>query len=67
MTMVAGKILYEDGEFFIGTDAAHIYEKANEITQRIMSPRSEFNQYNLLHALVQQRYLDRNVLSQQAR
>ena len=28
---------YEDGEFFIGTDAAHIYEKANEITQRIMS------------------------------
>ena len=37
MTMVAGKILYEDGEFFIGTDAAHIYEKANEITQRIMS------------------------------
>ena len=28
MTMVAGKILYEDGEFFIGTDAAHIYEKA---------------------------------------
>ena len=44
----------------------HIYEKANEITQRIMM-RSEFNQYNLLHALVQQRYLDRNVLSQQAR
>ena len=37
MTMVAGKILYEDGEFFIGTDVAHIYEKANEITQRIMS------------------------------
>ena len=37
MTMVAGKILYEDGEFFIGTDAARIYEKANEITQRIMS------------------------------
>ena len=37
MTMVAGKILYEDGEFFIGADSAHIYEKANEITQRIMS------------------------------
>ena len=37
MTMVAGKILYEDGEFFIGADAAHIYEKANEITQRIIS------------------------------
>ena len=31
------EMLYEDGEFFIGTDAAHIYEKANEITQRIMS------------------------------
>lgn len=36
MTMVAGKILYKDGEFFIGADAEQIYEKANEITQRIL-------------------------------
>ena len=28
LTMVAGKILYENGEFFIGTDAYKIYEKA---------------------------------------
>lgn len=36
MTMVAGKILYEDGEFFIGTDADEIYKKANEIAARIL-------------------------------
>ena len=36
MTMVAGKILYEDGEFFIGIDADRIYEKANEIAARIL-------------------------------
>lgn len=36
MTMVAGKVLYEDGEFFIGTDADKIYKKANEISARIL-------------------------------
>ena len=36
LTMVAGKILYEDGEFFIGTDPDQVYKKANEIAQRIM-------------------------------
>ena len=36
MTMVAGKILYEDGEFFIGTDADQVYQKANEIAARIL-------------------------------
>lgn len=36
MTMVAGKILYEDGEFFIGTDADKVYQKANEIATRIL-------------------------------
>lgn len=36
MTMVAGKILYENGEFFIGTDAYKIYEKANDIAKRIV-------------------------------
>lgn len=35
MTMVNGKILYEDGKFFIGTPANEIYQKANEIIERI--------------------------------
>lgn len=34
MTMVDGKILYEDGAFFIGTPAEEIYAKANEIINR---------------------------------
>lgn len=36
MTMVAGKILYENGEFFIGTDTQKVYEKANQIAARIL-------------------------------
>lgn len=35
MTMVDGKILYEDGQFFIGTSAEEVYAKANEIINRI--------------------------------
>lgn len=35
MTMVNGRILYEDGKFFIGTPANEIYQKANEIIERI--------------------------------
>ena len=35
MTMVNGKILYEDGEFHIGTPAEEIYAKANEIKEAI--------------------------------
>ncbi len=35
MTMVNGKILYEDGEFFIGTSAKEVYAKANEIIERM--------------------------------
>lgn len=35
MTMVAGKILYEDGQFFVGEDVGKIYQKAQEITERI--------------------------------
>ena len=31
MTMIDGKILYEDGEFFVGEEAEAIYKKANEI------------------------------------
>lgn len=36
LTMVAGKILYENGEFFIGTDPQKVYTKANEIAGRII-------------------------------
>ncbi len=35
MTMVAGKILYEDGRFNIGTDAEEIYAKVNESIARM--------------------------------
>lgn len=35
MTMVNGKILYENGEFFIGTPAEEICAKANEIISRM--------------------------------
>ena len=35
MTMVNGKILYEDGAFFIGTSAEEVYQKANEIISRM--------------------------------
>ncbi|MGN0417796.1 amidohydrolase family protein [Anaerostipes faecalis] len=36
MTMVAGKILYENGEYYIGTAPDEIYKKADEISRRIM-------------------------------
>ena len=35
MTVVNGNILYEDGEFFIGTSKEKVYAKANEIIQRM--------------------------------
>lgn len=39
LTMVNGKVLYEDGTFFIGTDPAEIYTKANEIIGRMKECR----------------------------
>ena len=33
LTMCAGKVLYEDGEFKIGEEPAVIYKKANEIIE----------------------------------
>ena len=36
LTMVNGRILYENGEYHIGESAADIYRQANEITKRIM-------------------------------
>lgn len=38
LTMVNGKILYENGEFFIGESAADVYEKVNEIAKEITAP-----------------------------
>ena len=35
MTMVDGKILYQDGSFFVGVPAEEIYAKANESIQRM--------------------------------
>ena len=35
MTMVDGRILYENGGFHIGFDPGDIYARANEIIQRI--------------------------------
>jgi 5-methylthioadenosine/S-adenosylhomocysteine deaminase len=33
LTMVNGKILYRDNQFFVGEDVEKIYAKANEIIQ----------------------------------
>ena len=35
LAMVNGKVLYEDGNFFIGTPANEVYAKANEIISRM--------------------------------
>ena len=35
MTMIAGKILYEDGKFADHIDAEEIYRKSNEILERL--------------------------------
>lgn len=37
LTMVDGKILYEEHQFYIGTDPEEVYRKANEIITRIKS------------------------------
>ncbi len=35
MTMVDGRICYEDGRFFVGEDPEEIYARANEIARRL--------------------------------
>ena len=35
LTMVDGKILYEEGTFYVGEDPEEIYAHANEIARRI--------------------------------
>ena len=34
--MIAGKILYENGEFFVGSDASGIYEEAEKYTKELI-------------------------------
>lgn len=36
MTMVSGRVLYRDGEFYIGESAEKIYEHANRTAERIL-------------------------------
>lgn len=36
MTMIAGKVLYQDGEFYLDCPAAEIYEKANTLARKIL-------------------------------
>lgn len=35
LTMVNGRVLYEDGKFFVGTEPEEIYEKASRIMKRM--------------------------------
>lgn len=37
LTMVNGRILYENGEFFVGDEPEAIYQKANEIVEKLMT------------------------------
>ena len=37
LTMVNGRVLYENGEFFIGEDAGRIYDEAEKIMETIRS------------------------------
>ena len=35
LTMIGGRILYENGEFFVGQEPSEVYENANRIVKRI--------------------------------
>ena len=37
MTMIAGKVLYENGEFFIGEDPAKIYESVEAEVKKMLA------------------------------
>ena len=36
MTMVAGKVLYENGEFFVGEEPGRIYESCQKLVERLL-------------------------------
>ena len=42
LTMVNGRILYEEGSFYIGTEPEEIYEKANRIIRRLRQEKRSF-------------------------
>ncbi len=35
MTMIHGKIMYEDGIYHIGVDPEEVYARVNQITERL--------------------------------
>ncbi len=37
MTMIAGRVLYEDGQFFVGEDAQSVYRDAERYTRQIVT------------------------------
>ena len=37
LTMVDGKVLYEDGKFFINEDENYIYKKCNELLKNLLN------------------------------
>ncbi|MCD8191767.1 MAG: amidohydrolase [Oscillospiraceae bacterium] len=37
LTMVAGRVLYEDGEFYIGEDAESVYARCQKITEEMLA------------------------------
>ena len=36
LTMIAGRVLYEKGEFFVGEDPAAVYRNAQKLTREIL-------------------------------
>ena len=43
MTMVNGKVLYRDGQFYINESPETVYENANRIARRILESKAEEN------------------------
>ena len=41
LTMVNGRVLYEEGKFFVGTEPEEIYQKANEVIRRMTGRTDE--------------------------
>jgi 5-methylthioadenosine/S-adenosylhomocysteine deaminase len=41
MTMIDGRILYEDGKFFLGEPIEDLYKRAQEVTDRIKQEITE--------------------------
>ena len=37
MTMIAGKVLYEDGQFYVGEDPETVYREAERLTRELVN------------------------------